>query len=228
MSDVPIFYNLETAGDVTAITGKLADLETTVNTNLVAAINEIDGKFPVSVSDGGTGQTTLTSGNILVGNGTDGITSISTVPIANGGTGGTTATDARTNLGVMTGVQLYYNTSGSSGTIELSDEIKNYQCIDIGFFISVYSSVFYSVTRIVNLGENSVVTGLNLNVAGTYTSGGTSHPRVNVFSSNIAITGNSITRSRDNRAYVTDTMTPVVQTTSTDTPAIYKVVGFTY
>lgn len=228
MSDVPIFYNLETSGDVTAITGKLDDLATTVKNNLVAAINEIDGKFPVSVPNGGTGNTSLTAGNILLGNGTDAITSTDCLTISKGGTGGTTAKDARTNLGVMTGVQLYYNASGSSGTIELSDEIKNYQCIDIGFFISVYSSVFYAVTRIVNLGENSVVTNLNLSVGGTYSSGGTSHPRVNVFSSNIAITGNSITRSRDNRAYVTDTMTPVVQATTTDTPAIYKVIGYTY
>lgn len=99
MSEVPIFYNLQTAGDVTAITGRLSDLETTVNTNLVAAINEIDGKFPVSVSDGGTG--------------------------------GTTATEARTNLGVLTPVELYYNASGNAGTIALNDSVVNYKCIEI-------------------------------------------------------------------------------------------------
>lgn len=228
MSDTPVFYNLQTAGNVTAITGRLSDLETTVNTNLVAAINEIDGKFPVSVPNGGTGNTSLTAGNILLGNGTDAITSTDCLTIAKGGTGGTTATTARTNLGVMTGVQLYYNASGSSGTIELSDEIKNYQVIDIGFFINVYNSVVYGVNRIFNLGENSVVTTLNLNVDGVYSSGGTSHPRVNVFSSTITITGDSITWSRNHRAYITDTMTPVVQTTSTDTPAIYKITGYTY
>lgn len=99
MSDVPIFYNLQTAGDVTAITGRLSDLETTVNTNLVAAINEINGKFPVS--------------------------------IANGGTGGTTAAEARTNLGVFTQVELYYNESGNPGTITLNDNVSNYKCIGI-------------------------------------------------------------------------------------------------
>lgn len=196
MSDTPIFYNLQTAGNVTAITGRLSDLETTVNTNLVAAINEIDGKFPVS--------------------------------IANGGTGGTTATEARTNLSVMTGVQLYYNAAGSSGTIELSDEIKNYQCIDICFFIDVYSSLKYTASRIHNLGENSVITTLNLDIDGMYSSGGTSHPRVNVFAAGITITGNSLTWSRSHRAYITDTMTPVVQATTTDTPAIYKIIGYTY
>lgn len=196
MSDVPIFYNLQTAGDVTAITGRLSDLETTVNTNLVAAINEISGKFPVSVT--------------------------------NGGTGGTTATTARTNLGVMTGVQLYYNASGSSGTIELSDEIKNYQCIDICFFINVYNSLKYNVARIHNLGENTIVTSLSLNIAGTYTSGGTTRPRVNAFSDSTTITGNSLTHGTQNRAYITDSMTPVVESTTSDTPKIYKIIGYTY
>lgn len=131
MSDVPIFYNLQTAGDVTAITGKLADLETTVKTNLVAAINELDANFPVSVANGGTGQTSLTSGNILIGNGTSAIDSVDVLPITKGGTGGTTATAARTNLGVMTGVQLYDNSSGTRSTITLSDTIENYKLIKI-------------------------------------------------------------------------------------------------
>lgn len=67
MSDVPIFYNLQNTGDVTAITGRLSDLETTVNTNLVAAINEIDGKFPVSIANGGTGATTATDARTNLG-----------------------------------------------------------------------------------------------------------------------------------------------------------------
>lgn len=228
MSDTPIFYNLQTAGDVTAITGRLSDLETTVNTNLVAAINEISGKFPVSVPNGGTGNTSLTAGNILLGNGTDAITSTDCLTIDKGGTGGTTATTARTNLGVMTGVQLYYNASGSSGTIELSDEIKNYQCIDICFFINVYNSLKYNVARIHNLGENTITTSLTMNIAGTYTSGGTTRPRVNAFSTTTTITGNALTWGTHNRAYITDSMTPVVEETTSDTPKIYKIIGYTY
>lgn len=99
MSEVPVFYNLQTAGDVTAITGRLSDLETTVNTNLVAAINEIDGKFPVSVANGGTGNTSLTSGNILLGNGTDAITSTDVLSVAKGGTGQTSLTSGNILLG---------------------------------------------------------------------------------------------------------------------------------
>lgn len=183
-------------GSSSADIGDLSDLTTTDKTNVVSAINEVNGKFPVS--------------------------------IANGGTGGTTATEARTNLGVMTGVQLYYNSSGSSGTIELSDEIQNYQCIDICFFINVYNSLKYNVSRVHNLGENSIVTTLTLNAGGVYTLNSTSYFRVNAFASTIDIIGNSLTQARQNRAYITDTMTPVVEETTTDTPKIYKIIGYKY
>lgn len=66
-----------------------------VVTNLSSGI-----ELPVSIENGGTGTTTLTSGNILIGNGTDAITSIATLPITSGGTGATTASDALSNLGL--------------------------------------------------------------------------------------------------------------------------------
>lgn len=176
--------------------GNLSDLTTTDKTNVVSAVNEVNGKFPVSIADGGTG--------------------------------GTTATEARTSLGVMTGVQLYYNASGSSGTIELSDEIKNYQCIEICFHVYIYSGLSYGVARIHNLGENAITTGLTINVAGTYTSGGTSKPRVNAFAGNTSISGNSLTHASQNRAYITDNTTPVVEETTTDIPKIYKIIGYKY
>lgn len=53
------------------------------------------------------------------------------VSVSNGGTGGTTATTARTNLGVMTGVQLYYNASGTQSTIQLNDSSANYSYLEI-------------------------------------------------------------------------------------------------
>ncbi len=54
----------------------------------------------LSVSRGGTGQTTLSSGAILLGNGTSGIASTSTLPINKGGTGSTTASGSLNNLGL--------------------------------------------------------------------------------------------------------------------------------
>lgn len=81
-------------------------------------IQDINGMFPLSVANGGTGQSTFTSGNILLGNGTGGISSTSTLPLSKGGTGGTTAQDARTNLGVFSSSVLYNSTtSGTRGDI---------------------------------------------------------------------------------------------------------------
>lgn len=57
----------------------------------------------VPVNKGGTGATTFTSGNILTGNGTGAITSISTVPVANGGTGAATLNSGEVLLGNGTG-----------------------------------------------------------------------------------------------------------------------------
>lgn len=52
-------------------------------------ITAVNNKFPVSVANGGTGQTSLTSGEILLGNGTSGISSTATLPVSKGGTGQT-------------------------------------------------------------------------------------------------------------------------------------------
>lgn len=176
----------------TATIGSLTDLTTETQSSIVAATNEINAKFPVS--------------------------------IANGGTGGTTTTDARTNLGVMTGISLYSNSSGSSGTIELSDNIENYQFIEICFYIYIYSAPAYGMARIYNNGANEITTGLTMNIAGTYSG----NPRVNAFAGNTAITGNSLTHSSQNRAYITGTNTTLVQTTGDDVPKIYKIIGYKY
>lgn len=76
----------------------------------------------IDVANGGTGATSLTSGEYLVGNGTGAVSSVSSIPgsdisgdiagnadnvngtvaIANGGTGATTAAGARSNLGATT------------------------------------------------------------------------------------------------------------------------------
>lgn len=78
----------------------------------------------LSVSNGGTGATTFTSGNILVGSGTSAITSVASVPVGNGGTGATTASGARTNLGVVTEYGTWTPTIGNSATTQPT--ISNY------------------------------------------------------------------------------------------------------
>lgn len=56
------------------------------------------GTLPVS--RGGTGQTTLTSGAILLGNGTNSISSTSVLSVSKGGTGATNSGWALSNLGL--------------------------------------------------------------------------------------------------------------------------------
>jgi hypothetical protein len=51
----------------------------------MATINAIDSNIPIAVSQGGTGQTTLASGDVLVGNGTSGITASSNLTINGSG-----------------------------------------------------------------------------------------------------------------------------------------------
>ena len=191
MSDVPIFYNLQTAGDVTAITGRLSDLETTVNTNLVAAINEIDGKFPVS--------------------------------IANGGTGGTTATEARTNLGVMTGVSLYYNDPGTTGTIDLSQSIENFQMIELFFWLTSVSTTYNSSFKIHSGGINSFNFTTSMVVPSYYN--GT--PRLNEYAFSGSVSGTELTRYRNQQGKFTGTNQSSVEDTTT-TASIYAVIGYKY
>ncbi len=57
MSIKSIVYPLSMGVDSETI-GNLADLTTTNKTNVVSAVNEINGKFPVSIANGGTGAST--------------------------------------------------------------------------------------------------------------------------------------------------------------------------
>lgn len=224
-------------------------------TDLNSDISTLNGKFPVSVANGGTGQntlssgeillgngtsgisstsclsvskggtgvTSLTSGDILLGNGTNGISSVTTLPITSGGTGATTASSARTNLNVMESVQLYYNASGTTGTVELSQSIANFQIIEIFFWIESVST-FKSSVRIFNGGDAAATTSLTLNVGGSTSS----NIRLRAFAGNIDISADSITRARQVRAYITGTNTSIAEEMTTDTPKIYKVIGYKY
>lgn len=57
MSENSIIYPLSMGVDSATI-GDLSNLTTTDKTNVVSAINEVNGKFPVSIANGGTGAST--------------------------------------------------------------------------------------------------------------------------------------------------------------------------
>lgn len=77
----------------------------------------------VPVSKGGTGTTELPSGEILIGNGAEPVTTIATLPIAKGGTGGATLAEAQTALGI-TGIATKVTTlENTVGTLNDSLEV---------------------------------------------------------------------------------------------------------
>lgn len=238
MSDTPIFYNLQTAGNVTAITGRLSDLETTVNTNLVAAINEIDGKFPVSVANGGTGRTSLTSGNILLGNGTDNITTTAKLGIAKGGTGGTTASEARENLGVMTFTSLFADPSGAHDDITLSDTIANYDIIELFYAMAQTggtSSGVYHGGSYRAFNNKSSTCGFNIVHTDGFFDLTAQEERLELMSTMVNISGTTLTFGDQkmcvfrpkNTSSTAGTVT-VQNTTTALQLKVYKIIGYSY
>lgn len=60
------------------------------------------------------------------------------VPISHGGTNATTLAGAKSNLGIATKVVLYNNSSGTSNTIYISEEISGFDCVDIQYMTGSY------------------------------------------------------------------------------------------
>ena len=194
-------------------------IESTSECNaLLEAINEAEG-FCESI--GTLSELNTTEKDTLVGaiNEVNG----KTIPISNGGTGGTTATAARTNLGVMAEYSIYYNAAGTTGSVSLSSSIADFQIIEIFFWIESIST-FKSSVRIYNGGGSSATTSLVLNTGGT----ASNSIRLRAFAGNIDIADDSITRARQVRAYITGTNATIAEEMTTDTPKIYKVIGYKY
>ena len=78
----------------------------TVSGLVTITSGSITGITDLAVADGGTGTSSLASGEILLGAGGSPITSTSTLAINIGGTGATTASNARTNLGLVIGTNV--------------------------------------------------------------------------------------------------------------------------
>lgn len=173
--------------------------------------------FPVSVSNGGTGNSTLAPGDILIGNGTDAITTIPTLLISKGGTGGTTATSARTNLDVMHAATLYSNASGTNGTITLSDNVSNYSIIRfyyIGFVARQSCDV--DVDTLANSEVCLQVNYCNSAQSATWSK-----------SCLLGVSGNTVTFSRNTSVKI-DSNGVSFDTTTTERMYILKVVGYKY
>lgn len=73
--------------------------EVVARANVNQRINQANAYFPVSVANGGTGRTSFTSGNILIGNGTSGINSTDKLSVSKGGTGQTSLSSGQILLG---------------------------------------------------------------------------------------------------------------------------------
>lgn len=94
--------SIESTSEFTRLSTALSDVETLKNEYQALIDTPLSynylGTCPVSY--GGTGNNSLTSGGILIGNGVNAITSLSELPLSKGGTGAITAGDALTNLGI--------------------------------------------------------------------------------------------------------------------------------
>lgn len=137
--------------------------------------------------------------------------------LEHGGTGGATATAARTNLEVMKGTILYDNASGTTGTITLSDDISNYE------YLEIYDFVQYSETSKIAATSTRYQIGTSWTacVGATYAS---SAPGIAVRTALIHPSGTTITWER-NAAVFVDRNGFVVD----DTPIkITRVVGYSY
>lgn len=164
--------------------GTLANLNTTVKSNLVGAINEVN-----------TAATTSEVVNSLNGSETDKAPSVNAV---------------KTELAELSEVILYNNTSGTQGTVNLSDSAANYEHIDI-----IYKDI--------NNHYNSVsgFSGNNVTTFGIY-SNGTDDLFLRFNQKSIGTT--TITNGLCIECNVAGSATPVVN--SSNSNYIVKVIGY--
>lgn len=209
-------------------------LESTSECNaLIKAINEAE-EFSESLGTLSNLTTTAKSDFVSAINEING----KTIPISQGGTGGTTATSARTNLEVMTPVQLYYNASGTHGTITLSDSIENYNMIEV-FFLFAQAGGTNSGTIYKNSAKawnsNSSICGLNLTYTDNFMDGTAHENRLELCSSMVNINATTLTFGDEkigiyrpsNTSSSAGTVT-IKDLPNANLPQIYKVVGYKY
>ena len=140
------------------------------------------------------------------------------IPIANGGTGATTETGVRENLEVYKEYVLYENTSGTTGTITLSDSYKNFKKIVVCYKDSD-QSCYNTATLYTDSGAK-----LALSINYLYTSGTGYY----VHSTAIYFSGNTVSFSRN--GMVVHNEEPTIDVTLSSDTGIYvnKIIGFKY
>lgn len=138
------------------------------------------------------------------------------IPISQGGTSATTATAARTNLEVRKEFSLYSNSSGTTGTITLSDSYKNYKVIKVYFNDN---GVYDTATLYTDMG-----TKLALSTVYLYTSGTGAY----VHSTLIAFSGTSVSFSRNGLIAINENPTIDITLSSDAGIHINKVLGYKY
>jgi hypothetical protein len=180
-------------------------------------IQEINNMFPVSVNNGGTGRQELAAGQILIGNGTSGIIGTSILPITKGGTGGTDKKTARTNLDVFTRANLYKNTSGSSGTINLSSSISNFREIEI-LYKNTDNRFDMSKFAVINSTITCVLLSATVYDYAQYT------PALSLKASTVTINNSTLTWGTEAEADIRN----AVSTNAASKIKIYRVVGLSY
>jgi len=192
--------------------------EIVARANVNQRINQANAYFPVSVANGGTGKTSLSSGQILLGNGTSGITSTATLPVSKGGTGSTTISAARSTLDVYKITALYINDSGTTSTITLSSSIQNFNYIEI--FTRNNDGHRMSVKFRVNA-TSPVICLLS---ATTYDYAQYT-PAIALKCSNVKVSGRTITWNEQANS---DLRASTVTTSAHSDVRIYRVIGYSY
>lgn len=191
--------------------------EIVARANVNQRINQANAYFPVSVANGGTGQTSLSSGHILLGNGTSGITSTATLPISKGGTGATTAKAARTSLAVYRETVLYSNDSGSTSTITLSSSIQNFAAIEI----MTRNNDNRRMSMKFRVNATSPLISLMSSTVYDYA---TNTPAISLKCSNIRISGSTITWQEQANCDLRN----AAYTSAASHVKIYRVIGISY
>lgn len=174
----------ETGTSETSVMSQNASTNSFAIKNHSHAVSDLtSGTLPVS--RGGTGQTTLTSGAILLGNETSGISSTSTLPINKGGTGSTTANGVLNNLGLPK-ESGNWTPSINASSVSYSSRVGYYERIGNIIYIFCYmvmnitgaGSDYAKVNGLPFAANSNLKIGFNLIDSANCNSGNTSHIRL--------------------------------------------------
>lgn len=126
---------VESTSEFTRLVEALTEVETLKNEyqSLIDSPLTYDYLGICPVSYGGTGDSSLTAGGILIGNGTNAVTTLSTLTVAKGGTGSTSFTSGNILIGNGTNAVTTLSTlpvaNGGTGATTVSDARTNLELV---------------------------------------------------------------------------------------------------